>query len=181
MLLLGPNEDSRRKEKSLERLGRNESKFSQENQNINAMANLENISAHNSLEKLTDNNSSNYSTNPVNTSILESKGKIINPTSNINIEIPNASTNAPNVSNVSNNLSNIVPPNTSINQPQKKEEKMTISIIVPDESLNMLRNINTNIFIEIENHYKCSISKAVEVKDYLTFNIIYLSIYPFRN
>jgi hypothetical protein len=41
---------------------------------------------------------------------------------------------------------------------------MPLNIIITNQSLNMLKNIKGNIFIEIENKYHCSISKKVEVK-----------------
>jgi len=58
-------------------------------------------------------------------------------------------------------IENIVPISNSNNS---EEEKMPINIIITNQSLNMLKNIKGNIFIEIENKYHCSISKKVEVK-----------------
>ena len=41
--------------------------------------------------------------------------------------------------------------------------KMSIDMIVPTRTLNMLKNFQNNIYIEMENKYGCSITKRVEV------------------
>ena len=42
--------------------------------------------------------------------------------------------------------------------------KMSIDMIVPTRTLNMLKNFQNNIYIEMENKYGCSITKRVEVQ-----------------
>jgi hypothetical protein len=42
-------------------------------------------------------------------------------------------------------------------------EKISIDIIVPSQSLTLLKKFRNNIFIEMENKYKCSITKNIEV------------------
>jgi hypothetical protein len=49
-------------------------------------------------------------------------------------------------------------------------EKISIDILLPNESLSLLKKFRNNIYIEMENKYGCSISKRIEVF-FLKFNL----------
>jgi ATP-dependent DNA helicase RecQ len=57
------------------------------------------------------------------------------------------------------------------------DQKIPLNLIITNQNLSFLKNVKSNIFIEIENKYHCSISKKVEV--YKIFDI--LKIFLFRN
>lgn len=57
------------------------------------------------------------------------------------------------------------------NQNISEEMKIPLNLIIDIPSLNMLKSLKSNIFIEIENKYHCSISKKVDV---ICFFLLYL-------
>ncbi len=61
-------------------------------------------------------------------------------------------------------------PNNNENQIKiENKGKISIEMIVPTKTLNMLKNFQNNIYIEMENKYGCQITKRIEVILFLIF------------
>lgn len=58
--------------------------------------------------------------------------------------------------------------NENLNKIENKG-KISIEMIVPTKTLNMLKNFQNNIYIEMENKYGCQITKRTEVMLFLIF------------
>jgi len=54
--------------------------------------------------------------------------------------------------------------NTEYINKNETNGKISIDMIVPIQTLNLLKNFQNNIYIEMENKYGCQITKRVEVR-----------------
>lgn len=63
----------------------------------------------------------------------------------------------------------LIPNNENLNKNENKG-KISIEMIVPTKTLNLLKNFQNNIYIEMENKYGCQITKRTEVILFLIFH-----------